>query len=141
MSDEAPRELVPGHSGTAELVVSEKDTARVMGQDAGDDFPAVFATARMIGLMEIAAARAMRGLLQPGQLSVGVSVDVEHLAPTPVGASVRATARYLGRDGKLYRFEVVAEDGGGEIGRGTHRRAIVATDRLLAGAARRKPGP
>jgi len=137
MSD-AP-DLPPGHAGTADLVVTEADTARVMGQDAGDDFPAVFATARMIGLMEIAAARAMRGLVQPGQLSVGVSVEVEHTAPTPVGASVRATARYVGREGKLYRFEVVAEDDGGEIGRGTHRRAIVATERLLAGAARRRP--
>jgi fluoroacetyl-CoA thioesterase len=139
MSD-APPDLALGHSGTAELVVREADTARVMGQDAGDDFPAVLATTRMIGLMEIAAARAMRGLLQPGQVSVGVSVDVEHLAPTPVGASVRATARYVGREGRLYRFEVVAEDDGGEIGRGTHRRAVVATERLLAGAARRKPG-
>src|SRR5262249_59989245 len=125
-------------AGPADRVVTEADTARVMGQGAGDDFPAVFATARMIGLMEIAAARAMRGLLQPGQLSVGVSVDVEHTAPTPVGASVRATARYVGREGKLYRFEVVAEDDGGEIGRGTHRRAIVATERPLAGAAGRR---
>ena len=75
-----PADLPAGHSGTAELVVTEADTARVMGQGEGDDFPAVFATARMIGLMEIAAARAMRRLLRPDQLSVGVSVDVEHTA-------------------------------------------------------------
>jgi fluoroacetyl-CoA thioesterase len=136
MSDTA---IPVGRSGTATLVVSEADTARVLGLDAGDDFPPVFATARMIALMEVAAARAMRGLLRPGQLSVGVSVDVEHTAPTPVGATVRATARFLGGDGKLYRFEVVAEDDGGEIGRGTHRRAIIATDRLLEGARRRRP--
>jgi fluoroacetyl-CoA thioesterase len=133
-------EMPVGQSGTATLVVGEGDTAKVLGLDAGDDFPPVFATARMIALMEVAAARAMKGLLRPGELSVGVGVDVEHSAPTPVGATVRATARFLAREGKLYRFEVRAEDEGGEIGRGIHRRAIITTERLLAGARRRKPG-
>jgi predicted thioesterase len=141
VTDHGLPDLPVDHLGTATLVVGEGDTARVLGLDAGDDFPAVFATARMIALMEVAAARAMQGLLSAGQLSVGVAVEVEHTAPTPVGATVRATARFLGREGKLYRFEVVAEDDGGEIGRGTHRRAIVATERLLAGALRRVPRP
>jgi predicted thioesterase len=91
----------------------------------------------MVALMEIASARALQPYLAPGQLSVGVTVDVIHSAPTPLGAKVIATARYLGRDGKLYEFEVIASDAGGKIGRARHKRAIVDAERLQANADRR----
>ena len=102
-----------------------------------DAFPAVFATARMIALMEIAAARVLHSCLAPGQLSVGVSVEVTHSAPTPRGTKVKAIARYLGLEGKLYDFEVIAFDGGGEIGRARHKRAIVDGERIQNTAMRR----
>jgi fluoroacetyl-CoA thioesterase len=87
--------------------------------------------------MEIASSRILRPFLEPGELSVGVHVDVSHTAATPRGIKITTTARYLGREGKLFVFEVVAHDRGGEIGRGTHKRAIVSAERLLVGAARR----
>jgi fluoroacetyl-CoA thioesterase len=133
-------ELEAGATGTASLRVTERDVASALAIDPADEFPPVLATARMIGLMEVAAARVMQPLLAPGELSVGVVVDVTHAAPTPIGADVNAAARYTGRDGKLYVFEVIAHDPGGEIGRGIHKRAIVTAARLVAGAARRK-GP
>jgi fluoroacetyl-CoA thioesterase len=135
------RELEPGTTGTAVQTVTPEDLASSLAVDPGDEFPAVFATARMVALMELAASRALASLLEPGELSVGVTVDITHSAPTPVGATVTATARFLEREGKLYRFEVTAEDHAGEVGRGTHRRAIVAAERLVAGAERRKPQP
>jgi predicted thioesterase len=92
----------------------------------------------MIALMELAAARLMKPLLQPGQLSVGVSVHIRHTAPTPVGGKVRAVATYLGPEGKLSRFKVEAFDEAGLIGDGEHTRAVVATERLLAGALKRR---
>ena len=125
---------------TAELVVGEHDLASQVALAPGDAFPAVFATARMVGLMEVAASRCLAPLMQAGEMSVGVGVDVQHTAPTPTGARVRATARFVGREGKLFRFEVEAEDEAGSIGRGTHTRAIVAAARLVAGAARRRGG-
>jgi len=124
-------------TATAEWVVRPEDLASAVLTELGDDFPRVFATARMIGLMEIAAARVLQPLLGPGELSVGVTVDVNHTAPTPVGVPVTATARYAGRDGKLFLFEVSASDPGGEVGRGWHKRAIVSSERLQSGAARR----
>jgi fluoroacetyl-CoA thioesterase len=130
-------ELEAGTVGTASVVVAERDTAAAMALEPGDEFPAVFATTRMIGLMELAAGRAMRALLQPGELSVGYAVEVKHTAPTPVGARVVAEATFVAREGKLYVFDVVARDPGGEIGRGRHVRAIVDEARLRAGAARR----
>jgi predicted thioesterase len=87
--------------------------------------------------MELAAARLLRPFLGPGELSVGVTVDVAHTAATPEGVEVSATGRYLGREGKLFVFEVVARDRGGEIDRATHRRAVVSSERLVAGALRR----
>src|SRR6478672_4477209 len=123
--------------GTAEWVVGPADLASAVLTEMGDDFPNVFATARMIGLMKIAAARVLQPLLGPGELSVGVTVDISHTAPTPLGAEVTATARYTGREGKLFIFEVSCADKGGEVGRGWHKRAIVSSERLQSGAAKR----
>jgi predicted thioesterase len=128
-----------GESAEASLVVESADTAARLAIEPGDAYPEVFATTRMIALMEVAASRMMRPLLRPGELSVGVGVNVRHTAPTPVGSRVRAVATYLGDEGKLFRFRVEAFDEGGSIGEGQHTRAIIATKRLLTGAARRRP--
>jgi predicted thioesterase len=125
-------------TATAELVVGPADLASsISTEGGGDKFPAVLATARMIALMETAAARVLQPLLDPGELSVGVTVDITHVAPTPPGALVTANARYTGREGKLFVFEISAQDEGGEIGRGSHKRAIVETERLQRAAATR----
>lgn len=124
-------------TGTAELVVGPQDLASSITFEIGDAFPPVLATARMIALMEIAASRVLKPLLGPGELSVGVTVDVTHTAPTPPGAQVIAKARFAGREGKLYLFEVSVSDPAGEVGRGWHKRAIVSNERLQSGAAKR----
>ena len=126
-----------GASGSAEHLVGEGDLASVLANAPGEDYPRVFATTRMIGLMELASGRVLLPILEPGELSVGVLVEVRHTAATLPGGTVRAEAKYLGRSGKLYRFEVVASDGGGEVGRGFHERAIVRTERLIEGAKKR----
>jgi predicted thioesterase len=122
------------------LVVGAADLASALDVDENNRYPPVFATTRMIGLMEIASAKCLVPLLAPGELSVGVIVDVTHTAATFAGATVTATARFVGMVGKRYRFEVVAVDPAGEVGRGHHERAIIALDRLLEGA-RRRCGP
>lgn len=126
-------------TATAELIVGPNDLASSISAEHGDSFPAVLATARMVALMETAAARVLQPLLEPGELSVGVTVDITHSAPTPPGVEVIATARYTGREGKLFVFEISASDGGGEIGRGSHKRAVVETERLQRAAAKRNP--
>ncbi len=124
-------------TATAEIIVGPNDLASSISSEHGDSFPAVLATARMVALMETAAARVLQPLLGPGELSVGVTVNITHSAPTPSGAEVIATARYTGREGKLFVFEISASDNGGEIGRGSHKRAIVETERLQRAAAKR----
>ena len=71
---------------------------------------------------------------------MGVNLEITHEAPTPPGALVRATAKFLEKAGKIYRFEVAAEDGAGSIGRGNPGRAIFTTERLVAGAKKRLGG-
>jgi len=126
-----------GATATASLVVAEGDLASALQFQPGDDFPRVLATARMVALMEVAAARVLRPHLASGELSVGVLVDIVHTAATPPGATVTAAAKLIARDGKLFVFEVTASDPGGEVGRGTHKRAVITSERLAAGAARR----
>ena len=124
-------------TGAATLVVGPQDLASSISSDTGDDFPPVLATARMVALMEIAASRVLQPLLGPGELSVGVTVDITHTAPTPMGAEVTATARYAGREGKLFLFDCHAAARSEEVGRGWHKRAIVSNERLQTGAAKR----
>ncbi|HJT26122.1 MAG TPA: hotdog domain-containing protein [Pyrinomonadaceae bacterium] len=127
----------PNTTDTATLVVGPQDLASSIASETGDSFPPVFATARMVALMEVAASRVLVPLLGPGELSVGVTVDINHTAPTPLGAEVTATARYHSREGKLFLFEVSCADKGGEVGRGWHKRAIVSSERLQSGALKR----
>jgi fluoroacetyl-CoA thioesterase len=124
-------------TGRATLIVGPNDLASSISSETGDSFPKVLATARLVALMEIAASRVLIPLLGPGELSVGVTVDISHTAPTPLGAEVTATARYAGREGKLFLFEVSCADNGGEVGRGWHKRAIVSSERLQSGAVKR----
>lgn len=132
------KDILPGDTGTVEWVVKESDLASALSADHRESFPRVFATARMVALMEVAAARAMDAILEEGELTAGVSINVTHTAATPPGATVRAAARFLRMEGKFYRFEVSAEDDAGEVGRGIHDRAIVLHRRLLEGAEKRR---
>ncbi len=118
-------------------VIQSKDLAKELSVDKQDDFPEVFSTSRMVALMELAAARLMKPLLESEELSVGVNVTVNHMAATPNEEEVKAVAIYKGMEGKLYKFEVELHDKGGKAGGGTHTRAIVKTERLVQGAINR----
>ncbi|KJS02050.1 MAG: thioesterase [Desulfobulbaceae bacterium BRH_c16a] len=126
-----------GTKGECVYTVQQQDLASAVAISSEDDFPEVLATSRMIALMELSAARLMKPLLQQGELSVGVGVDIKHFAPTPVGEEVKSVATFLGQDGKLYLFEVEVFDRAGKVASGKHSRAIVATARLVEGARTR----
>jgi len=131
------RTLEPGATAELEWRVGAPDLASALSREPWHDFPAVFATHRMIALMELAATKALRSLYHEREMSVGVSVEVSHISPTPPGSMVKVKATFLRKEGKLYVFEVEAEDEGGRIGHGIHKRAIISIDRLIDGAKRR----
>ena len=90
-----------------------------------EDMPEVYGTPLMIYLMEVAAAAAIQEYLPEGWVSVGVLVDVKHLAATPVGLTVTASAEVISVEGNSVMFAVWAHDGIEKIGEGRHIRAPV----------------
>ncbi len=110
-----------GMKGRVQEVVSKDLTvgAHVEGM------PLVYATPMMIMLMEKASGVAIAGHLPPGWVTVGAVVDVRHLAPTPVGRTVSATAEVVEIKGRSVLFVVEAHDGDRKIGEGMHRRGAV----------------
>lgn len=126
-----------GTKATIEYKVQNKDLAANLQISIDDNFPQVFATARMVALMECSAAKMMKNLLKDGELSVGVGVDIKHLAPTLENDIAISTATFVGMEGKLYKFEIEVVDSGGVIGTGVHTRAIVSNERLISGAKKR----
>src|SRR5215472_9469393 len=92
----------------------------------------VFSTPSMIMLMERSAREALRPLLEEGEESVGVEVQVEHIGAAVLGSTVRGVAKVVEIDDRRVSFEVHAYVGDREIGRGKHRRAVVRLDRLVA---------
>jgi fluoroacetyl-CoA thioesterase len=89
------------------------------------DMPMVYATPMMILEMEWASVDAIKACLEPGWITVGTEVDVRHLAATPVGATVRTTARVIAVERRVIRFEVEAFDDKRRIGEGRHARGLV----------------
>jgi fluoroacetyl-CoA thioesterase len=123
------RPIPLGAKGTYSLRVAPGHLANAF-KDAM--LPEVFATPMMITAMENAALNAIRGYLDPGESAVGTTVDVRHLAATPVGHLVTAEAEVTGVDGRRVMFKVTARDDKEEIGVGTHERAVIDMARMAA---------
>ena len=126
--------LEPGLSGKAERVVSGADTALEIGSGSVP----VFATPMLVALMECAAINSLDGLLPEGLTTVGTKIDISHTAATPVGMTVTAHASLLEVDRKRLVFEVSAEDGSGEVGKGRHERFIVDKEKFISRARGKK---
>lgn len=94
------------------------------------EMPEVYGTPMMIYLMEVASSAAIEGYLPSGWVSVGTRVDVEHVAATPVGATVTATATVVDCTGGMITFRVEAHDGVERIGGGTHTRMAIEISRF-----------
>ena len=108
--------------------VTENDTA--IKYDSG--LVKVFATPAMIALMESAAYRLAAPHLPKENGSVGIEISTTHIKATPVGVQVEATATLTKIEGRILEFEISARDEDGEIGRGTHTRSIINTEKFIA---------
>jgi predicted thioesterase len=116
-----------GKTATVTTTVNETNTAKAVGSGGLD----VYATPMMVALMERAACECLTGT------SVGTAINVEHTAASPLGSAITATATITAADGKKIEFEVIASDGVGEIGKGTHTRVIVDSERFMTKARAR----
>jgi fluoroacetyl-CoA thioesterase len=125
--------LEPGRQATVEETVTEEMTAPELGSG---DLP-VLGTPAVLALVEAAAVAAVADSLDAATTSVGASVELEHLAPTPVGGVVTATAALAEVDGRRLRFRFEVTDRAGPVARGTHVRVIVDRKRFLGTAESR----
>ena len=107
-------------------VVTEDKTAKTLGSGS----LAVYGTPAMILLVEKAAVALLEGRLEEGMTSVGTRLNVEHLAPTPVGGKVTCAVTLVEIAERKLTFRVLVEDQSGIIGKGLHERYLVEADRF-----------
>ncbi|MGC8742551.1 MAG: thioesterase family protein [Verrucomicrobiia bacterium] len=115
-----------GMTGQVEFVVGEDNVIRF----DSDKMPGVLATPSLIGFLEQAARVAIEKILEPDESSVGIEIEVQHLAPTPPGHKVVCSAKVIYVDGNIISFHIEASDQIELIARGTHKRAVIKVDRF-----------
>ncbi len=120
-------EIQIGMKGEARTVAEREDTALEIGSGS----LLVYATPCMVALMEGAACAAIDAAVSEEKTSVGTFLEINHIAATPVGLEVWAEAEVIAVDGSVITFQVTAYDEAGKIGEGTHKRALINTQRFL----------
>ena len=120
-------EISVGLKAEAATLVETADTALEVGSGS----LRVYATPCMAALMEGAACEALEGCLGEDQTTVGIELNLKHVAATPVGMEVRAEAEVTAVEGKIISFNITAYDEAGKIGEAQHKRAIVNSQKFL----------
>ena len=120
-------DITVGMRGEVFTTAEREDTAKEVG--SGDLL--VYATPCMVALMEGAACEAIADCLADSQTTVGTALNIEHISATPVGLEVRAEAEVTAVEGKVITFSLRAFDEAGEIGKGTHTRVLVNSQKFL----------
>jgi predicted thioesterase len=127
----------PPRIGTnGQQVITVDETNRISFAD--QRMPSILSTPWLIAHLEYTARDAIAPYLEENERSVGVSVDVEHLAPSPEGFQVTCRARVIHVDGNVVTFQVDAHDGVDLIARGIHRRRVIDVDRFARRVARKR---
>ncbi|MFI6257179.1 thioesterase family protein [Micromonospora zamorensis] len=132
MQEQPEPAFAPGLTAQVELTVTDADTAQAVGSG---DVP-VLGTPRVLALAEAATVAATAVEMPPGSTTVGTRVELEHLAPTVVGRTVRAQALLATVDGRRLSFEVTVSDGDQTVARGRVDRIMVDRQRFVERAGR-----
>jgi predicted thioesterase len=133
---ESDMRQVPRIGSSVEIVITVGPENRINFHDAR--MPAVLATPWLIANLEYAARDALGTCLEENERSVGIMVDVEHLAPTPEGFSVTCRARVIHVAGPIVTFQVDAHDGTEPVARGIHKRRVIDVDRFARRVERKR---
>jgi predicted thioesterase len=117
--------LQPGQSAEMEAEVTREMTVNRMGREGAD----VLSTPALLMLMEEVSIKASEPYLPEGHTTVGYAVDgLRHLAPTPVGGTVRVRCELTQVDRNRLTYTIEAFEGDTRIGVATHKRAVISTD-------------
>lgn len=121
-------EIETGLTGKLETIVTDADTAAKWGSG----LVPVYSTPALVGLLEGASVQALNGHVPEGMTTVGGRIDVRHMAATPVGMRVRATAELVQIDGRKLIFKILAWDEVEQIGEATHERFLIDESKFLS---------
>jgi len=127
------KQIPIGTKGSKSVKVTEDTLASATGSGAVD----VFSTPNLVLLMEEASVEAVKDYLEDGETTVGTMVNIRHLAATPPGLTVTATAVLTEVDGRRLVFEVSAHDGVDIVGQGTHERFVVDRAKFIEKSLRK----
>lgn len=131
MEQQRDRALTPGLTARVELTVTDSDTAQAVGSG---DVP-VLGTPRVLALAEAATVAATAREMPSGMTTVGLRVELDHRAPTPIGRTVVAQARLAQVDDRRLRFEVLVTDGATTVAEGRIERVLVDRHRFVERAS------
>ena len=120
----------PKVGSTHETSFTVEDSHSIEFSEHG--IPAVLATPWLIWFLEHAALDLTKPYLEEGELTVGVQVEMEHLAPSPLGSHVTCRARVVHVEGPVITFQIEAADSHGPIAKGLHKRRLVKAERIAA---------
>ena len=116
-----------GIRGTSETVVDRSNVASAVGSGLLD----VFSTPAMIALMEKACKDSVEPYLEEGQGTVGIRLEVDHLAAVPIGEKVWAESELTAIDGRVLTFSVTVRSEKEKVGEGIHKRCVISNSRFL----------
>lgn len=128
--------LDTGIKGYQEITVTAEDTAKVHKSGTLQ----VLATPRMAALMEETAWKSVADHLDPAMGTVGIRLELDHLAPTPVGMRVQCESVLEHIEGRKLTFSIIAKDEKGEIGKAVHQRFIVEEEKFQSKADQKNGG-
>lgn len=117
-----------GTSNEVTFVVEPQHTIEF----AGDGMPPVLSTPNLIQILERTARQSLLPFLEEGERSVGVEVEIRHLAPVPIGKRVTASTRVIRADGREISFHIEARDEQEVVARGAHKRAVIRVEKFAA---------
>lgn len=128
------KDLEIGRVGHAETKVVYENTAAF-----GDNtLPEVFSTPELLNLLEYASIDAVRSCYEDGELTVGLSANIDHMAASPIGMNIKAESKLVDIKGIVLTFEVAAFDDKEQIAKGTHKRALINREKFNANLAKKK---
>ena len=125
-----------GTTGELKFIVAQEHAIDF----ASDGMPAVLATPRLIGLIERTAREALYPFLEANERTVGVEIELRHLAPTPLGQTVTCTARVILIESGQITFHVEARDDQEMIARGVHKRVVIRVESFARRVTKKKTG-
>lgn len=136
--------LKPGLTHEFNYIIPENRTVPHLYPDSPEFqlMPQVFATGFLVGLIEWTCIQAVNPHLEwPEEQTVGIDINVDHVAPTPPGMTVTVRVALQEVDGRKLTFSVNAEDEGGTISKGKHERFVIDAEKFNSKAARRAKIP